>query len=178
MMEDFFIFKFINKVQYDHLEAATTPEEVKASLALTLGLAFENVKKQDIVNDLFFYIYAFCKNHAFNDKKTSTFLSIMKAIFQRDSETPGASMPSSYEWFETVLARHCVDRIPYSVQVFDDHEVADILEFTVDTYFRQFRMYSYIFGAQARVRLVQLLPHGVEAPKIVEPLLVGLQNAP
>ena len=176
-MSGFFTFKYVSKAQYDALEAAVSAEEVKDELANTLGLSYKDKNKQGIASDLFFYLYAFCKDHAFDDAKTSTFLSIMKAIFQRDSETHGASMSASYEWFEEVLMRHCVHRIPYSVQVFDDHEVADILEFVVDTYFRQFRMYNYIFGVQARVRLVQLLPQAIEKPAELAPLSTAMQNA-
>ena len=175
-MSSFYTYKYVSKAQYDALEASISAEEVKAELANTLGLSYEDEKKQGIANDLFFYMYAFCKDHAFDDAKTSTFLSIMKATFQRDSETPGMSMSTSYEWFEEVLLRHCVDRIPYSVQIFDDHEVRGILEFVVDTYFRQFRMYNYIFGVQARVRLVQLLPQAIEKPVELAPLSTAMQN--
>jgi hypothetical protein len=176
-MSTFYTFKFVSKTQYNALERANSAEEVKEELVKILGLFYEDTKKQGIASDLFFYLYAFCKDHAFDGAKTSTFLSIMRAIFQHDGETPGRSMTASYEWFEAVLARHCVDRIPYSVKVFDDHEVADILEFVVDTYFRQFRMYNYIFGVQARVRLVQLLPQAVEKPEEVAPLSTATENA-
>ena len=175
-MSDFYIYKYLSKAQYDALEGLNSSDEVKVELINIFGLSYVDVRKERIASDLFFYIYAFCKDHAFDGAKTSTILSLMKSIFQRDSETPCASMTASYEYFEAVLARHCVERIPYSVKVFDEHEISDIIDFVVDTYFRQFRMYNYIFGVKARVRLLQLLPQATERLAEVLPLSMGMQN--
>lgn len=180
-MGDFLIYKEVTEAQYLALEASTsTAEDVKALLVDIIGLSYEDDKKLAIAIDLFFYGYAFCKDHAFDGKKTTTFLSLMKQLFLRDmSEDLRAdkTLSSSYEWFESQLMRHCVERVPHSVQVFEDHEVGIIHDFVVETYFRQYRMYRYIFGVQARVKIQMLLPQGVEVPKAsFTPLTSGVQQ--
>lgn len=181
-MSDFLIYKEVSEDQYVALEAATSgAEEVKALLVNIMGLAYEDEKKMHIATDLFFYSYAFCKDHAFDGKKTSTFLSLMKQLFLRDmSEDLRAdkTLSSSYEWFEAQLMKHCVERVPHSVLVFEDHEVGVIHDFVVEAYFRQFRMYRYIFGVQARVKIQMLLPQGIEIPKAShQPLTSGVQES-
>jgi hypothetical protein len=166
-MTEFLAYKEVNEAQYAALEGAATADEVKALLVDTMGVSYPDERKQRIACDLYFYCYAFCKEHAFDGRKTTTFLSMMKQVFQRDTEGDfgtNRTLSNSYEWFEEVLLRHCVERAPSSVQVFEDHEVGPILDFAVDTYFRQYRMYRYIFGVQARVKIQMLLPQSVEIP--------------
>ena len=180
-MNDFLIYKDVSESQYAALEAATTTvEEVKSLLVDIIGLSYDDVKKMSILTDLFFYSYAFCKDHAFDGRKTSTFLSLMKQLFLRDMNEAlraDKTLSSSYEWFESNLMKHCVERVPHSVQVFEDHEVGVIHDFVVETYFRQYRMYRYIFGVQARVKIQMMLPQGIEIPKAsYQPLASGIQE--
>ena len=80
--------------------------------------------------------------------------------------------------FESNLMKHCVERVPHSVQVFEDHEVGVIHDFVVETYFRQYRMYRYIFGVQARVKILMMLPQGISIPKAsYQPLASGIQES-
>ena len=104
----------------------------------------------------------------------------MKQLFLRDMTEDlqvNKTLSNSYEWFESKLMKHCVDRVPNSVQVFEDHEVGLIHDFVVETYFRQYRMFRYIFGVQTRIKIQMTLPQGVETPKAsFLPLHSGVQE--
>ena len=180
-MGDFLIYKEVTEAQYAALEAATTTaENVRTLLVDIIGLSYNDDNKLTIATDLFFYSYAFCKDNAFDGKKTTTFLSIMKQLFLRDMTEDlqvNKTLSNSYEWFESKLMKHCVDRVPNSVQVFEDHEVGLIHDFVVETYFRQYRMFRYIFGVQTRIKIQMTLPQGVETPKAsFLPLHSGVQE--
>lgn len=186
------MYKSITKEQLAELESSSDAESVKSLLGSYLGVSYEDERKLRIALDFHFYNFAFCKEQAFDARQTSTFISLMHAVMQQDhnnnapitsasggsgsssssaspvelasASTNNATMSSSYEYFQQALMKHCVERPPASVQVFDERQAEAILDYAVESYFRHFKLYRYIFGTIVRLELRQVLPNEVEEP--------------
>jgi hypothetical protein len=63
--------------------------------------------------------------------------------------------------------------ISISIQIFDRADVQPIVEYALNSYFRNFKLYSYIFGVQARVFINQKVRGMVDVPSPVLPLSLG-----
>lgn len=98
---------------------------------------------------------------------------------QRDTESTSAAdtVATSYAFFEETLLKHCVERVPYNIKVFDETDVPKVVDFAVESYYRQFRLFNYIFGSVKRLQLKQVLPNEVEAPPAQLPLSAALKFA-
>ena len=98
---------------------------------------------------------------------------------QRDTESTSAAdtVATSYAFFEETLLKHCVERVPYNIKVFNEKDVSRVIDFVVESYYRQFRLFNYIFGSVKRLQLRQVLPNEVEAPPAQLPLSAALKLA-
>ena len=178
-MSMFYDFRLISAEQFASLEAATSPEHTRELLASFLEIAYEDETKQKIALDYHFHNYAFCKDRSFDGRKTSTFLSIMQTIFLRDTESTSAAdtIATSYNFFQDTLMKHCVERVPYNILVFDDVDVTPIIDYVTESYYRQFRLYNYIFGSLKRLQVKQVMPQEVEMPGQQQPLNAAFKFA-
>ena len=122
----------------------------------------------DIINDFYFFNYAFCKDLGLPANKVSTFLCLMKTVIDADCATPSSesnSMEKSYARFEELLLKHSVERPPYSVGTFNREDVAAIVEHATNHYFRQFKLYKYIFTPKLMTTIKQVGCEGLEVVK-------------
>lgn len=60
-----------------------------------------------------------------------------------------------------------------SIKVFEADQAAHLLEYTVNSYYRHFRLYKYIFSVKVVHRITQLLPQEVE---VCRPSLPSLDS--
>ena len=112
-----------------------------------------------------YYNYAYCKEKAFNNKQTSTFMSIMNDVFLRDEKAQNeAEMSASFDYFKEMLLKHSIERPPKSIGIFkkDTAIMNDILDYALTNYFRQFKLYKYIFNDKIRLIMSQSLPNEVQ----------------
>ncbi|RYY89410.1 hypothetical protein EON63_00740 [archaeon] len=74
-------------------------------------------------------LFSFCKNTAFNWRKTSTLLSIMYEVFQRDTRLSTAEndMQKSFAFFEDLLIKHSVQSPPKRSAACSCHGVHKII---------------------------------------------------
>jgi len=191
-MSGFLMYKSLSREQVAELESSCDAESVKSLLGSYLGVSYEDERKVRIALDFHFYNFAFAKEQAFDARQTSTFISLMHAVMQRDhksnnnnnnnssssnsssdesSNNSNATMSTSYAYFQQVLLKHCVERPPQSVQVFDSRQAEAILDYAMDSYFRHFKLYKYVFGTTTRLELRQVLPNEVEEPVSTSSLL-------
>jgi len=88
-------------------------------------------------------------------------------------------MKTSFEGFKELLLAHAVERSPHTVGIFSVDDVARIVEYMLNSYFRHYRLYKYIFTKKLAVTLVQTSPHLVDAPSVPKPLAESvLQDEP
>jgi hypothetical protein len=176
-MTMFYDYRTISADQFTQLEESLTAENTRDLLSQFLDIKYEDEKKQKIALDYHFYNYTFCKDKGFDGRKTTTFLSIMHTIFLRDTESISAAdtIESSYAFFQETLLQHCVERVPYNIKIFDEKDVGPIIDFVTESYYRQFRLFNYIYGSLKRLQLKQVMPNEVEIVPSQQPLSNALK---
>ncbi|KAH9492194.1 hypothetical protein Btru_026517 [Bulinus truncatus] len=136
----------------DRLNESLNPEYVKNVLAKIFFLDnWKENTKTGIVMDLYYHTLQFAREQNFTREKMSTFFSIIKEIFQVCVETPFGNLDYTFLYFKDLLHCHAVNHPPYSIELFTPSEVRKISEYTVNTFFRHFKMYKYAFTAQIRL---------------------------
>ena len=112
-----------------------------------------------------YYNYAFSKDKAFNSRQTSTFMSIMNDVFARDERSHGEEeMSASFDYFKEMILKHSIERPPKSIGIFKNDPLLmnEILDYALTSYFRQFKLYKYIFNDKVRLIVTQSLPNEVQ----------------
>ena len=124
--------------------------------------------KVGILVDFYFHHYAYCKAQAFSARQTCSMLSIAQHVFRSDMDNATSSAESSFSAFEKLILRHAVERPPVSMQVFSEEQALGVVDHFLNSYFRHFRLYKYIFSERIIYVLNQVLPHEVEyaTPKL------------
>ncbi|XP_039620993.1 coiled-coil domain-containing protein 189 isoform X2 [Polypterus senegalus] len=136
----------------DLVEDARTIEQLQAVLAKLFHLQPSN-PRDGILLDLYVYNVLFCRDHHFNKEQTSAFFSIVKLVHEACMETPLGNVSQCFELLRELVLCHSVRRPPFSVDLFDMHQVRLVSEYVVNTYFRHFKLYKYAFTAQVRLDL-------------------------
>ncbi|KAJ3259766.1 hypothetical protein HDU77_001635 [Chytriomyces hyalinus] len=142
------------KQVYDFYDQKTPDDAIKF-----LGASFENPDgldgtssdKRAILLDFYYYVLSFAKEHRFPPEKASAFFSIMKATHVHVTESPFPRFDSDYAFFKDLLLKHCINRPPFSQQVFTFSEMKQISEYATNTYFRHYLMYKYAFTKQIKL---------------------------
>ena len=60
-------------------------------------------------------------------------------------------MKSAFDRFKQLMFAHAVDRSPHAVQIFTLEDVERVTEFMLNSYFRHFKLYQYIFTTKLQV---------------------------
>lgn len=140
-----------------------------------LGLDVDlSPEKQEILGNHLFYAFAFAKNAKLSHAAISTYLSIIKEIFENDVDVGYKSMDRSFDKFKHLVLQHSVDRSPVSVKVFERENVPGLVDNMTDTYYRHYRMYQYIFSKQETLELQQRVLCDVERVPVIAPLSEGI----
>ncbi|CAL1539235.1 unnamed protein product [Lymnaea stagnalis] len=138
----------------DRLNESLNADHIKQVLADIFVLDnWKDNLKTGIIMDLYFYTLQFAREEGFTPEKISTFFSIIKEIFEVCIETPFGNVDHTFEYFKDLLHCHAVNHPPYSIELFSPGEVRRISEYTINTFFRHFKMYKYVFTAQVRLDL-------------------------
>ncbi|KAI0223235.1 hypothetical protein LSAT2_025542 [Lamellibrachia satsuma] len=138
----------------DLLNEASTADDVKRELARIFELEdYVTNLKAGILMDLYFYVIQFARDNNFSKEKTSTLFSIVKHIHEMCIETPFGNIEYCYRHFRELLLCHAVRRPPFSLDIFSAEDVQTITEFVIDSYFRHFKMYKYVFTPLVRLDL-------------------------
>ncbi|KAK3084051.1 hypothetical protein FSP39_007373 [Pinctada imbricata] len=138
----------------DRINESLNADHIKQVLAdiFSLDDHKENLKS-GIVMDLFYYTLQFARDSNFTKEKTSAFFSIVKKTHEVCIETPFGNLDQTFKYFKDLLLCHAVNRPPHSIELFTPDEVRKITEYTVNTYFRHFKMYKYAFTPLVKLDL-------------------------
>jgi len=98
----------------------------------------------EIAADFHLHNYNFSVKHELNVPKTSTFLSLMRTLYV-ESLALGLSSTEAYELFKHLLLKHACQRPPFSTGIFDMEDVKRITDYALDTFFRHYKMYTYVY---------------------------------
>jgi hypothetical protein len=145
-------FSLVSEKQVEELERTLDAASVRALLIdfFKIGDSYSDSRKVEIAADFHFYNYAFCKESAFSALKTSTFLTLMYKLMIDDVSVISRhhTVKDSYDSFQSLILRHSVERPPRSVGVFSEKDVSRIHDFVVNSYFRHFLLYKFVFSVQ------------------------------
>ncbi|XP_059147121.1 cilia- and flagella-associated protein 119-like isoform X2 [Physella acuta] len=138
----------------DRLNESLNVDHIKQVLAEIFRLeGWKDNLKTGIIMDLYYYTLQFAREQGFSKEKQSTFFSIIKNIFEVCIETPFGNLDHTFQYFKDLLHCHAVNHPPYSIELFTPNEARKISEYTINTFFRHFKMYKYAFTAQVRLDL-------------------------
>lgn len=73
-------------------------------------------------------------------------------------------MEECYRYFTSVLFCHGVRRPPFSIDLFKEEQLLALADYVINTYFRHFKLYKYVFTPQVRLDL-SLTYIGLQPPK-------------
>ncbi|CAF2532981.1 unnamed protein product [Rotaria sp. Silwood2] len=104
-----------------------------------------NTKRTTILCDLYYYALNFARTNKFNHEQISTFISIIKRVHEMCIQTPFANMEETYKYFKGLVLKHSLSRPPHSLRIFTVDGTKQITDYIVDTYFRHYKMYKFIF---------------------------------
>ncbi|XP_043942581.1 coiled-coil domain-containing protein 189 isoform X2 [Protopterus annectens] len=135
------------------------PREHKAKICLCVLVELFRLQdaatnpRSAILLDLYFYTVQFCRENGFNREQTSALFSIVKKTHEACTETPLGNVDQCYNYFIDLVFCHAVKRPPFSIDLFDQDQVQLVTEYVVNTYFRHFKLYKYVFTPQMSVDL-------------------------
>ncbi|KAG7390797.1 hypothetical protein PHYPSEUDO_006619 [Phytophthora pseudosyringae] len=171
-MTEAIVWKHASERELAHLAARHSVDDCKSALAEIFDLDLAD-EKQSFLLDFHLHNYSYpLLLHAchgvrhFQLSQTSAFLGIcqtlMKRDFARDSTT---DLKSSFDFFQALLLTHSVNRSPKSVGIFSRDEVAAIVDYVTNTYYRHFQLYKCIYTPYYHVHLVQREINDIQTPK-------------
>mgnify|MGYP002803578603 CR=1 FL=1 len=120
--------------------------------------------KSAILLDLYFYTLQYAEKRGFNHEQTSGFFSIVKSVHEKAVETPYGNVEDTYQYFKELLLCHSVKRPPFSIQLFSADQVQMIADYTINTYFKHFKLYKYAFTPKVRLDLTFEYTNTPETP--------------
>jgi hypothetical protein len=159
---DFLEKKGLSNEQISTLENTSDVSMVKKVLVeyFNLGeLAVKDPIRCGIATDFYFYNYMFCKETGLSSNATAVFMKIMELTFVSDTNPPPSRTPTmenSFERFTEMVVRHSVPNPPDQIRVFERSYLEKLMNHAMTSYFRQFRLYQYVFCSKPRVVLEQV----------------------
>ncbi|KAH0514961.1 Coiled-coil domain-containing protein-like protein [Microtus ochrogaster] len=134
-------------------------------LAELLELGYPEQSLRDaIILDLFSYALIFCRQQGFSLEQSSAACALLQDLHKACIATPLGNVEECYRFFTSVLFCHGVRRPPFSIDLFKEEQLLALADYVVNTYFRHFKLYKYVFTPQVRLDL-SLTYMGLQLPK-------------
>ncbi|XP_069840862.1 cilia- and flagella-associated protein 119 isoform X2 [Dendropsophus ebraccatus] len=103
--------------------------------------------------DLYYYAVRFCRDCGFTREQTSCVLSIVKETHVACVGSPLSNVAQCYHHLQEMLLCHAVHRPPFSSTIFSPQQLLQVTHYVVETYFRHFKLYKYVFTPQVHLDL-------------------------
>ncbi|ELU07033.1 hypothetical protein CAPTEDRAFT_224982 [Capitella teleta] len=168
---DYLFTLMLNDEGNMHLEEEV-PKLTQLSIIFNLQDYKENMKNA-ILLDLYYYTLQFAKENSFTKEQTSAFFSIVKQTHEMAVETPFGNVDHCFRYFRELVLCHSVKRPPFSIDIFNADHISKISDYVINSYFRHFKMYKYVFTPLVRLDLSMMYP-GI--PATPEPLEAPLDE--
>ncbi|XP_043311519.1 coiled-coil domain-containing protein 189 [Cervus elaphus] len=160
------IWKYLDIHSMHRLEKTASTEEMREVLAELLGLGCPEKSLRDAITlDLFSHALIFCRQQGFSLEQTSTACALLQDLHKACIETPLGNVEECYRYFTSVLFCHGVRRPPFSIDLFKEEQLLALADYVVNTYFRHFKLYKYVFTPQVRLDL-SLTYTGLKPPNL------------
>ncbi|XP_056409152.1 cilia- and flagella-associated protein 119 [Hyla sarda] len=125
------------RVLSDWLTAGSPPGDLRSSALL----------------DLYYHALRFCWDSGFTREQTSCVFSIVKETHAACVGSPLGNVAECHGLLQLLLLRHAVLRPPFSSEFFSPQQLLLISHYMVETYFRHFKLYKYVFTPQVNLDL-------------------------
>ncbi|XP_049759959.1 cilia- and flagella-associated protein 119 isoform X2 [Elephas maximus indicus] len=160
------MWKYLDIHSMHRLEKTTNAEEMREVLAELLGLSCpEENPREAITLDLFSHALIFCRQQGFSLEQTSAACALLQDLHKACVATPLGNVEECYRYFTSVLFCHGVRRPPFSIDLFNEEQLLALSDYVINTYFRHFKLYKYVFTPQVRLDL-SLTYLGLQPPKL------------
>jgi len=149
------IWKDLTVADMDRLDnAANNADKVRQLLCEIMHLEDPNMNpKHAVLLDLYFYTLRYARQQEFSKEQTSAYFSIVKNTHAVCTETPFGNVQQCFNYFRETLLCHAVKRPPFSTDLFTPIQVKNIMEHIINTYFRHYKLYKYVFTPLVRLDL-------------------------
>ncbi|XP_027698040.1 coiled-coil domain-containing protein 189 [Vombatus ursinus] len=136
------------------LEKTTTLEEMQELLAELLGLGkADRSPREAVILDMFCHTLIFCRQQHFSQEQTSAACALLQDLHKACIATPLGNVEECFQFFTNLLFCHGVRRPPFSVDLFGEEQLLSLSDYIINTYFRHFKLYKYVFTPQVRLDL-------------------------
>ena len=141
--------------------------EFRSKMAPILGeREYEPSNKRLLIElDLFYYLIRFAKSNDFNYQQISTLFSIVRTVHKMAISTPCNNLKETIEEFYRLLLHHSANRPPYSIGVFTTDQVKLITDYILNTYFKHFKFYKYVYTKRVQLDITIKYPGILETPQ-------------
>jgi hypothetical protein len=144
----------LESIRHPHPKKGKTSRDL---LAQFLGFADPSDPKSAISLDLYTHTLQFGESLKLQDDKLSGLFSIVRAIHMM-SIKERKQIDLSFQYCQSLLLAHSVQRPPYSIGLFTLSEMKLILAWILDTYYRHYKLYMYAFTDRVLMSVVQTHP--------------------
>ncbi|XP_063652367.1 cilia- and flagella-associated protein 119 isoform X8 [Pan troglodytes] len=160
------MWKYLDVHSMHQLEKTTNAEEMREVLAELLELGCPEQSLRDAITlDLLCHALIFCRQQGFSLEQTSAACALLQDLHKACIATPLGNVEECYRYFTSVLFCHGVRRPPFSIDLFKEQQLLALEDYVVNTYFRHFKLYKYVFTPQVRLDL-SLTYMGLQPPKL------------
>jgi len=136
------------------LKSTTSRPKMRSILSKCMKVDSEEGVAAEILLEFHLQNYLFCRNHPtlHSQEKTSTFLSLMRVVYE-DSIGERRAVAKSFSQFTEILNRHSRQTPPYAVGVFSLEEAGTVVDYVSKTFFRHYKMYQYVYLKRRELHL-------------------------
>jgi len=142
--EGILLNKHLSTEEAEQYTRLGTSDERRGFIAKALGIDENNGEREKIIVDFCFYNMQFCMEHSFAPDKLSTFFSIGFELHDAAMKNFWP-LPYAFQKLKESVARHSVQRPPWSIGVFSADDADAIMAHMAGTYFRHYMLYKFAF---------------------------------
>ncbi|XP_043835807.1 coiled-coil domain-containing protein 189 isoform X2 [Dromiciops gliroides] len=123
-------------------------------LAELLGLGrMDRNPREEVMLDMFCHTLIFCRQQHFSREQTSAACALLQDLHKVCIATPLGNVEDCFRFFTSLLFCHGVRRPPFSIDLFGEEQLLSLSDYIINTYFRHFKLYKYVFTPQVRLDL-------------------------
>lgn len=131
------------RVRACHVLHTKQPEAALSFVATKFALTdYETNAKNAILVDFYLWILMFCKEHGFNEEKSSAAFTI---VLRTHEFAMSGSKPvqETFAEFKRLVLMHSLAGVPDALVLFTPQDVTELTKFVTNTYMQHYRLYQY-----------------------------------
>jgi hypothetical protein len=153
------------KSSLDKEYAQTKTAYVHFSQSLAKKFNLNRADKRDlIVIDKYYYLVKFCLSNSLGLEQISALVSVLTRTHNLACDTSFGNLDETFDYFKQLLFLYATHRPPFSICLFTPKQIELIVEYFLDSYFKQFKLFKYVFTPEV-VFDIKLKYNGLEEEK-------------